>query len=241
MKGSNFLVVLAQTITVVFDKTGTLTKWVFWVTKVVPQGSILPNEVLRWATYTEYRSNHPIAQSILEASHQESLLEPDACEEVTGFGVIATIQGKHVVVGNDRMLHREKIPCDQCEVEGTVVHVAVNGSCLRYLLISDELKEDAPMAIQGLRAEGVQRIGMFTGDREAVVRALAKKLDFYAADLLSEEKVEQLEHVLQESDGPVAFVGDGLNDAPVIARADVGIGMGPWARMRLLRVRMWWS
>ncbi|HID07984.1 MAG TPA: cadmium-translocating P-type ATPase [Armatimonadetes bacterium] len=231
VKGSNFLDALAILKTVVFDKTGTLTKGVFKVTEIVPKNGFTESELLRIAAEAESQSNHPIAQSILEAYGEpigHTIVED--YKEIAGHGIQAKVRNRIVLVGNDRLLHLKNIEHDVCDVDGTVVHVAVDSIYAGYIIISDELKEDALQAIEALRALGVKRIAMLTGDNEAVARNVAQKLglDSYYAELLPEEKVAVIERMLGESqkDGKVAFVGDGINDAPVIARADVGVAMG---------------
>jgi Cd2+/Zn2+-exporting ATPase len=235
VKGANFLEVLANLRSVVFDKTGTLTKGVFRVTEVVPTDEFSSEEVLRFAADGESHSQHPIAQSIKEAYHQTQSHHDhhqppgdpsDEYEEIGGYGVRATIGNRTILVGNDRLLHRERISHDACHSDGTVVHVVVDGTYAGYIIISDGLKDEAESGVRELRELGVERVGMLTGDNNEASRAIAAKLglDFYHADLLPEEKVTKLEEILEG--GRTAFVGDGINDAPVIARADVGVAMG---------------
>ncbi len=231
VKGSNFLDALAAVKTVVFDKTGTLTKGVFKVTRVVPQNGFTEEDVLRMAAEVESASNHPIARSILEAYGGEIAPSIEGeVEEIGGFGVKALVRGKEVIVGSDRLLHATNTEHDICEVDGTVAHVAVDGLYAGYIIISDEIKEDVPQAIRDLKALGVEKVMMLTGDSEAVAEAVAREvgMDAYLAGLLPEEKVQAVEELLREAEEgeKVAFVGDGVNDAPVIARADVGIAMG---------------
>ncbi|QDZ38937.1 cadmium-translocating P-type ATPase [Euhalothece natronophila Z-M001] len=233
VKGAMFLDALTEVKTVVFDKTGTLTKGNFQVTDIVTHNGLKEPELLELAATVESQSTHPVAQSICEkygTTIDHSQLE--TYQEISGHGIIAEVNQQVVVVGNDRLLHREQIPHEPeiCQLEGTVAHTAVNGEYTGHILIADELKEDGVEAVQGLKSQGIEVV-MLTGDHESVASAIAQKLniDHYQAQLLPEDKVNALEGILQRSHrekNKVAFVGDGINDAPVIARADVGIAMG---------------
>lgn len=231
VKGSVFLDALTQVKTVVFDKTGTLTKGNFQVTDVVTHNGLNKHQLLELAAQVEAQSNHPVAQSIRLAYGQavdESGVQN--YEEIAGHGIRAQVNGRIVLAGNDRLLHREDIPHDICTVDGTVAHVAVDGTYSGRIIIADELKEDASEAIRTLHSQGIET-AMLTGDSQAVAKSIARKLglDQYRAELLPEDKVSALEEFLNraaQTRGKVVFVGDGINDAPVIARADVGMAMG---------------
>jgi Cd2+/Zn2+-exporting ATPase len=224
--------------TVVFDKTGTLTKGVFHVTAVEPSNGTSAADLLRLAAIAESHSSHPIAVSIREAygrspeggsMHGGSLEE---CREIGGVGVIATVEGRSVAVGNDRLMHMENIPHGTCGIGGTSVHVSVDGVYAGYLTLGDELKEDSKRAIDELRALGVEREVLLTGDSQEVAERTAGELGIteYYSGLLPADKVTHLERIMAGGDGrgrgTTAFVGDGINDAPVLARSDVGIAMG---------------
>jgi len=230
IKGSNFLDALTAVRTIVFDKTGTLTKGVFKVVQIVPKNGFTEREILQLAAVAESQSNHPIAVSILEAYGRPPSLEVQNYEEIAGYGIKATIQNRVILAGNDPLLHREGIKHDVCDIEGTVIHIAIDGIYAGYIVIADEIKEDALMAMQFLRALGIEKIIMLTGDNKRVARMVANKLglDNYLAELLPEEKVSAIERLIDDAkEGEkVSFVGDGINDAPVIARADIGIAMG---------------
>lgn len=231
VKGSTFLDALTDVKTVIFDKTGTLTEGVFQVTQVSPYNGYKEKELLTIAALAESQSNHPVARSIVEA-YDGAITESDVTdyEEIPGHGINATVRGMSVLAGNDRLLHRENIEHDTCNVEGTVVHLAIDKKYAGYILIADKIKEDAAIAIARLKKVGVTETVMLTGDNRVVARNVADKLglDTYKAELLPEDKVEAIEQYLRKSNkkSKVAFVGDGINDAPVIARADVGMAMG---------------
>jgi Zn2+/Cd2+-exporting ATPase len=231
VKGSTFLDTLTAVKTVVFDKTGTLTKGVFKVAQIVPANGFSQTELMEIAAKVESQSNHPVAKSILEAyGGKIDSSDVKDYEEIAGHGIRAKVNNQIVIAGNDRLLHRENIHHDVCNAEGTVVHLAVDNRHAGYILIADELKEDAVQAIRDLKKLGVERIVMLTGDNQAVADSVAKKLglDSYLAELLPEGKVEAIEKLISQSKkgDKIVFVGDGINDAPVLARADVGIAMG---------------
>lgn len=232
VKGSNFLDALNQVETVVFDKTGTLTKGEFKVSEVVVASSsngFSKDNILEYAAYAEYHSNHPVAKSILDAFHKN--IDHDRIahtEEISGYGIKAVVDGKEVLAGNDKLLHREDIDHPVCDVDGTVVFVVIDRKYAGYIVISDSLKPDSTETIARLNERGIRTV-MLTGDNENVAQSIAKKLkiDRYYPNLLPEDKVDQIEKLIRNSKrGKVVFVGDGINDAPVIARADVGMAMG---------------
>jgi len=228
IKGSNHLDALNSVDTVVFDKTGTLTKGVFRVSSVVPSGAWNDEELLEWAAAAESHSDHPIAKSIAEACGKKVNTEDiKEYREIPGSGIRALVKNREVYVGNDRLLHDLDIPHEQCHVEGTVVHVVVDSEYAGYIVISDELKEESLRAVKELRKLGINTIGMLTGDNSYAAGLIAQKLgiDFTAADLLPEDKVQELERIMERGK-KTAFIGDGINDAPVIARADIGIAVG---------------
>jgi len=229
VKGSNFLDALTQVKTVVFDKTGTLTKGEFRVSEIVTSNGFSKEDILEYAAYAEANSNHPIAKSISDAfgkATDDSRIKQ--VEEISGYGIKAAIDNRIVLAGNDKLLHRENIEHPVCNVEGTVVHVVFNNVYAGYIVISDSLKDDAITAIEKLKARNIQTV-MLTGDNKYAAAAFARKLniDKYFYELLPEDKVRHIEDFMKENKGSkVAFIGDGINDAPVIARADVGIAMG---------------
>ena len=237
VKGSNYLEALAQVDTVVFDKTGTLTSGTFGVVGVHPAGNIDGDQLLAMAAHAEAFSDHPIALSVKKAYLDEAPADSghtidqarieEAAEE-SGHGVKATVDGHAVLVGNDKLMSAHGISCPDCELTGTILHVAIDESYAGHIVIADVVKDDAEQAIADLHAAGVERCVMLTGDREEVARAVAIKLglDEYHAQLLPGDKVEQVERILDSARGNLAFVGDGINDAPVLTRADVGIAMG---------------
>ena len=238
VKGSTFLDALTDVKTVIFDKTGTLTEGVFQVTQVTPYNGYSEREILALAAIAESQSNHPVARSVVEAYDNEissrdlTIIDFDVTdyEEIPGHGIRAKVREMSILAGNDRLLHQENIEHNTCNVEGTVVHLAIDRKYAGYILISDRIKEDAPKAIARLKKAGVNETVMLTGDNQVVAKSVADKLglDTYKAELLPENKVEAIEEYLRKSDkkSKVAFVGDGINDAPVIARADIGIAMG---------------
>ncbi|MBR9980832.1 MAG: cadmium-translocating P-type ATPase, partial [Desulfatitalea sp.] len=234
IKGSNYLDALAQLKTVVFDKTGTLTQGRFELLEVVPHNGYHPKALLTYAALAELHATHPIAQSLLARVREQGIsLDGETVSEhvaLPGRGIRAVVRGRTVLVGNDALLHEENIPHDVCEVEGTAMHVVIDGEYVGHLRMGDAVKPDAMAAVTGLRQNGVNRLVMLTGDNECAAAAVAAQLgmDAFHAGLLPEEKVAILEQIMARSNdgGKVAFVGDGINDAPVIARADVGVAMG---------------
>ncbi len=230
VKGSNYLEALAYTETVVFDKTGTLTKGSFAVTEIHANG-MEDEELLELAAYAEDYSNHPISLSIQKAYGKkiDSNRITDV-QEIAGHGVQAVIDGMTVLAGNAKLMEREHIPYTASNAIGTVVYVAFDGRYAGCIVIADEIKADAPAAIKTLKAAGIRRTVMLTGDADAVGQDVARRLGLDRAytELLPADKVDRVEELLaQKSDnGMLAFVGDGINDAPVLARADVGIAMG---------------
>ncbi len=226
VKGSNFIDLLSKAKIVALDKTGTLTKGTFKVVDVVAKNGFNKEDVLKFAALAELNSNHPIAKSILDAYNVKGLETlVKSYEEIAGMGIKAKIEGSLVIAGNDAMMHAERIEHDTCKVEGTVVHVAVNGVYAGYIIVSDEIKDDAKNTITELRKLGC-KVVMLTGDSKEVAEIVAKKLgikEFYA-ELLPIDKVRIVRSL--KSNGGTVFVGDGINDAPVIVEADVGIAMG---------------
>ncbi|EGO2582454.1 cadmium-translocating P-type ATPase [Enterococcus faecalis] len=228
IKGSNYLEILANTETIVFDKTGTLTKGNFVVQNIT--SVVLPEEeLLRLTATAEQLSTHPIAISIKESYGKETV-PATAIEEVAGHGIKATIEGKTVLVGNAKLMRQFGIEAPEVKEAGTLIFVAIDNQFAGYLVIADQLKPDAISAIKELKAEGVKQTVMLTGDNQQVAEAIAKEVgvDKVYAELLPDGKVDRLEELLKASSpkNKVAFVGDGMNDAPVLARADVGIAMG---------------
>ncbi|TDT58404.1 Cd2+/Zn2+-exporting ATPase [Fonticella tunisiensis] len=231
VKGSNYLEALNYVDTVVFDKTGTLTKGVFNVTEVNPADGIGKDELLRFAALCESHSNHPIALSILKAYGEEINKEDiESYEEIPGYGIKVFAGGREILAGNAKLMKMKNISFEEVDAAGTIVNVAVDGKYAGHIIISDEIKEDSERAIRSLKALGVKRTVMLTGDVKSVGEKVASGLgiDEVFAELLPHEKVERVEELSKKEGvkGKIAFVGDGINDAPVLARADVGIAMG---------------
>ena len=230
VKGSSFIDALAKSDTVVFDKTGTLTKGVFEVTDLHPD-AIDEKELLHLAAHVERYSTHPIAVSLKQAfGHEDDGCTVENVEEIAGRGIRAVVNGRTVCVGNTRMMEDLGANWKNCETPGTIVHVAIDGVYAGHIHIQDVEKPDAKEAVADLRKEGVRRTVMLTGDRKNVAERVASDLglDEYRAELLPADKVSSVEKLLEEKKdgGSLVFVGDGINDAPVLARADVGIAMG---------------
>ena len=246
IKGTNYLEVLNNLESVVMDKTGTLTKGIFKVTKVNAENNIKINDfqnnkteltkplLLKYAAHIEKFSNHPIAQSIV-AEYENSVSKVDEnvvkdFEEISGFGIKVNINNHQFLAGNSKLMNLENITFDKKENLGTAIYLAADGKYIGNILISDEVKEDSARAIKGMKENGVKEIVMLTGDNEAIGKNIAEKLgiDKVFTELLPNEKVEKLEEIYKTKSekGKVAFVGDGINDAPVLARADLGIAMG---------------
>jgi Cd2+/Zn2+-exporting ATPase len=230
VKGATYLDVLARVRTVVFDKTGTLTQGIFKVTAVQPRNGMSAEEVLRFAALAEAHSNHPIAASIRAAFGKPMDGGGADSREIAGQGVIARVENRSVMAGNDRLLHEEGIPHDTCRTDGTAVHVVVDGSYAGYIEIGDEVRPGSVEAVRGLRRIGITRTVLLTGDDPEVARRTASYLgiDEFHGGLRPQDKVTVMEGILRDraAAGRTAFVGDGINDAPVLARADVGIAMG---------------
>ena len=230
VKGSNYLEAMAKTEVVVFDKTGTLTKGVFKVQKIHSENN-QPEELLKLAAYAENYSNHPISLSLKEAYEKEidSRLILDV-EEISGHGVTALVDNKKVMAGNDKLMEKFNIQYNKELHEGTVVHVACEGKYAGYILIADQVKDDALSAIKTLKENNIREIVMLTGDSESAGVSIAKGLgiDKVYTKLLPQDKVERVEQLISQKSekGMLMFVGDGINDAPVLARADIGVAMG---------------
>ena len=231
VKGSNYLDALNKVSVVVFDKTGTLTKGVFKVVDITVEFGFTKEQVLEYAAQAESYSNHPIAKSIQEAfgkTIDQSVLS--GYEEISGHGIRVLIGGKRVLAGNSKLMDSEKVSYAACQSAGTKVYIAVDGRYAGCIVIADEVKDDSQNAIASLKKIGVEKTVMLTGDDEKIGKAVAEQLglDEYYAQLLPDQKVEKLEYLDQHKTkgSKLAFVGDGINDAPVLARADVGIAMG---------------
>lgn len=230
VKGSNYLETLSKTKIVVFDKTGTMTKGNFEVTKIAPVG-VENNELLRLAAYAESYSSHPISKSIKSAYGKEiDNAKISDVNEISGNGVLAVVDGKKVAAGNSKLMDKLGVDYTACSKVGTVVYVAVDGKYCGYILISDALKPTSVAAVKAMKDCGVRKTVMLTGDSKKVADAVAKELgaDEVYSELLPADKVSQVERLLADKGEKekLAFVGDGINDAPVLSRADIGIAMG---------------
>ena len=231
IKGSNYLEALADAEMIVMDKTGTLTKGVFGVRKIVPAEGSTEEEVLETAAYAESFSNHPISKSLVRAYGKEiddSRIKD--VEETAGHGICAVLDGQRVLAGNDKLMKSRNVEGKSPEEAGTIVHLAKEQKYLGYIVIADEIKEDAKTAVDGFKAAGMKNIVMLTGDRKKTADSIAGELGITEvyAELLPGDKVEQVEKLLasKSEKGKLVFVGDGINDAPVLARADIGVAMG---------------
>ncbi|ERK53463.1 cadmium-exporting ATPase [Leptotrichia sp. oral taxon 879 str. F0557] len=246
VKGANYLEALNDVESVVMDKTGTLTKGVFKVTEINVENNLKINDfknnktdltqslLLKYAAHIEKFSNHPIAQSIV-SEYENTATKIDESvikdfEEISGFGIKANINNHQILAGNSKLMNLENIKFTEKENLETVIYIAFDGQYIGNILISDEIKADSPKAIKGMKANGIKEIVMLTGDNNAIGKNIAQKLgiDKVFAELLPNEKVEKLEEIYKTKSekGKVVFVGDGINDAPVLARADIGIAMG---------------
>ena len=230
VKGGNYLELLAKTETVVFDKTGTLTRGVFELSALYPSGGVANETLLETAALAECHSSHPIAQSLRRAWGRD--IDPDRVadvQEIPGHGISCLVDGVRVLAGNEKLMVRENIPFERCGDVGTLVYVARDGAYLGCAVIADQVKDTAPAAISDLKRRGIRTV-MLTGDSQAVGEAVAARLglDEVHAQLLPGDKVDRLEELLarKSANGVLAYVGDGVNDAPVLSRADVGIAMG---------------
>lgn len=232
VKGSNYLEMLSKVDTVIFDKTGTLTSGTFSVTEIMPAENTPTDALLETAALAEAFSTHPIAQSVTKAFDGNlDVTRVSDVEEIGGHGVKALVDGNMVLVGNDKLMYMHDISYEAHDFIGTQIHVAADGKYVGTIVIGDTIKKDSADAIAELHSEGVRKAIMLTGDSESVASAVAKKLglDAYIAELLPQNKVEKLEEIMgsrKRGDGAVAFIGDGINDAPALMRADVGIAMG---------------
>lgn len=239
VKGSNYLEALAQTEIVVMDKTGTLTKGNFAISRIVPAAGISEAKLLELAAYAESFSDHPISQSICEAygksgkDGEKAEIDKERIsnvEEIAGHGVSAIVDGNEILAGNDKLMKVKNISYQPVDEAGTVIHLAQGGQYLGYILIEDEKKPDAAQAISQLKKAGVKRLVMLTGDQKKVASKVAGELGIteFFAELLPGDKVDKVEELFQGKGekGKLVFVGDGINDAPVLARADIGIAMG---------------
>ncbi|TFH29937.1 MAG: heavy metal translocating P-type ATPase, partial [Promethearchaeota archaeon] len=237
IKGTQHLETLAALDTMVFDKTGTITKGNFMVSKIVPLDGFLSEEFLDLVVSIEAYSNHPIAKSIIDYYGEDKLAKIlsksnykiENFRELPAMGIVATLDGKQLIAGNDKILHEYAVlhHHDYCKLEGTIVHVGLDTKYLGYLEISDEIKEDSNTAFERLRNLGITKLAILSGDEESIVKTLAQdmKIDEYYAGLMPEEKVQRFEQIKGEN-VHVGYAGDGINDSPVIARADVGFAMG---------------
>lgn len=231
VKGGNYLEALQKAEVVAFDKTGTLTKGIFNVTKVVPENNFTKDDVIKYAAYAESFSNHPIGTSILKYYEKEiNKDEIKDYEEISGNGIKAKIFKNDVAAGNNKLMIKEGIKYKEAEENGTVVYVAVNKKYAGYIVISDEIKEDSKKAVQDLKKLGIKKTIMLTGDRKKSAEAIGKEIgiDEVYFELLPDKKVENMERIKKEvsDSGKLIFVGDGINDAPVLRASDVGIAMG---------------
>lgn len=230
IKGSNYLEMLSNTEIVVFDKTGTLTEGVFEVQNVNAIG-ISQKELIKIVAYAENFSNHPTAESIKRAYGEEINKElVGKTEEISGYGIEAIVEDKEVLVGNEKLMKKRNIDFEKCNEVGTILYVAINNKFAGHILISDKIKNDSKLAIDELKKLNVKKTVMLTGDRKEVGEAVAKKLelDEVYTELLPDGKVKKVEELIKEKskNGKVVFVGDGINDAPVLALSDIGIAMG---------------
>jgi len=229
IKGANYIDILTKVDTIVFDKTGTLTEGVFSVVNVVARNGFTKEELLDWASSAESHSTHPIARSIREAAGNQNQ-KADDFREVKGHGVIAKVGTHSIAVGNDRLMHRENIVHEDCHVQGTVAYIAVDGIYAGFIVISDRIKKAAAGTVSDLKKLGVRKVIMLTGDAKEIAEMVAIEigLDGFFAELLPDEKVAKLEMLENDPNrnGAVVFVGDGMNDAPVLVRSDVGFAMG---------------
>ncbi len=230
VKGSNYLEALANTEIVVFDKTGTLTKGIFEVQKIKAI-DISQEQLLKYATYAENYSNHPISISLKKAYHEEidtNLISKT--EELSGLGIVATVEGKNVLIGNEKLMEQKNITYTKCQEIGTILYVAIEEQFVGYIVIADEIKKDAKQTIHDLKNNSIKQTIMLTGDKKAVGEKVGTELgiDTVYTELLPSDKAEKLETLMKEksAEGKIAFVGDGINDAPVLALADIGIAMG---------------
>ena len=231
VKGGNYLEALNNVTEIVFDKTGTLTKGEFSVSKVESYNGFKKNEILAKAAYAESHSTHPIAKSILEAYEQDIETDKiDDYQEISGHGIRAVIDDQEVLAGNIKLMNKENIDCQEADEDGTIVYLAIDKKYAGYITITDEIKADTAEAIKGLKKLGIRNLTMLTGDRKAVAESVAARLglDNYYAELLPDQKVEKVEELLTNKDekDKLIFVGDGINDAPVLARSDIGVAMG---------------
>ena len=230
IKGSNYLESLSNMKTVVFDKTGTITKGEFKVQKLMPSG-LSENELLELAAYAEGYSDHPISKSIKEAYGKNiDLTKVDKAQEISGHGIKVNVNGKEVYAGNEKLMVKQGISFESCQETGTVVYLSVEGKYVGCILISDAIKEGTSEALKSLKGLGITKTIMLTGDRKHVGESVASelKIDEVYTELLPSEKVSKVEELLKSSDknNKLAFVGDGINDAPVLMRSDIGIAMG---------------